>query len=384
MIKLLYVIPTLDRSGAEKQLALLARGLPPSEFDVHVCALTRGGPFEAELRDAGIPVTVLGKPLKLDPFALWKLTRLMRRFKPDVVHTWMFTANAYGRVAARWAGAPVVIASERNVDRWKSGLHRLIDRRLAGRTACVLANSQGVAAFYRRQGIEADKVRVIYNGIATTECREGDSTAVRRELGLPETARVVGFIGRLAPQKRVKDLIWAADLLKVIRDDVYLLVVGDGPQRERLVQFARDVEILDRVRFLGHRPDVPRLLQAIDVLWLASDFEGMPNVVLEAMAAEVPVVATDIPGTNELVVDGETGFLVPVGDRAAFARQTRKLIEDPRLARRMGAAGRERVVEGFSVDRMIREHAQLYRELTSRSCRWPSHATRPSTTAATP
>ena len=135
---------------------------------------------------------------------------------------------------------------------------------------------------------------------------------------------------------------------------------------ERLREFARDVEILDRVLFLGHRSDVQRLLASIDVLWLASDFEGMPNVVLEAMAAGVPVVATNIPGTNELVVEGETGFLVPVGDRASFARQTRKLIEDKQLARRMGSAGQRRVAEHFSVEAMIREHAELYRHLTDR------------------
>lgn len=363
MIKLLHIIPTLDRSGAEKQLALLAAGLPREEFEVHVCALTRGGPYEADLRDAGVPVTVVGKVLKFDPVALGRLARLVRRLRPDVVHTWMFTANSYGRVAARWAGVPKLVASERNADRWKTWLHRQIDLRLARDTDCIVANSAGAAAFYRRLGIPAEKLHVIPNGVARTPRAAADPALLRHELGVPESAHMLGFVGRLAPQKRVKDLIWAADLLKVIRDDVYLLLVGDGPQRDRLEQFARDVRILDRVRFLGHRDDVPELLGAIDVLWLASDFEGMPNVVLEAMAAGVPVVATGIPGTNEVVVDGETGFLVPVGDRAAFARQTRKLLEDPQLAARMGEAGRRRAAEHFSIEAMIEAHARLYREL---------------------
>lgn len=364
MIKLLHIIPTLDRAGAEKQLALLACGLPRDEFDVHVCALTRGGPYERTLREANIPVTVVGKKFKLDPFALWKLTRLVRTLRPDLVHTWMFTANFYGRLAADWAGVALTVASERNVDRWKSWGHRLIDRRLARRTDRILANSQGVAAFYERLGIDRSKLRVIYNGIQPHKATSGDRAALRRELGIPAEAHVFGFVGRLARQKRVRDIIWATDLLGVIRDDVYFVIVGDGPLRDQLVQFARDTKMLDRVLFLGHRSDVPQLLRMMDVLWLASDFEGMPNVVLEAMAAGLPVVATNISGTNELVVEGETGFLVPVGDLAGFARQTRKLIEDKELACRMGRAGQKRALEQFSVETMIREHVRLYRELT--------------------
>ena len=153
MIKLLHIIPTLDRSGAEKQLTLLAGGLPRDEFDVHVCALTRSGPYEEQLREAKVPVTVVGKKLKFDPAALWKLARLVRRLKPDVVHTWMFTANAYGRIAARWAGVPAAVASERNVDRWKNWGHRWIDRRLSRTTDRVLANSRGVAEVYGRHEI---------------------------------------------------------------------------------------------------------------------------------------------------------------------------------------------------------------------------------------
>ena len=158
--------------------------------------------------------------------------------------------------------------------------------------------------------------------------------------GLPEGSRLVGLIGRLWPQKRVKDAIWAADLLKVIRDDVHLLVIGDGPQRDRLRKFRDQVRIRDKVHFLGERGDVPRLLPHFDVLWSTSGYEGQSNAIMEAMAAGVPVVATDVPGTRDLVVHGETGYLVPVGDRAGFARQTNRLLDDADLARRLGEAGR--------------------------------------------
>jgi glycosyltransferase involved in cell wall biosynthesis len=183
------------------------------------------------------------------------------------------------------------------------------------------------------------------------------------ELELPENSRLIGLVGRLWPQKRVKDAIWAADLLKVIRDDVHLLVIGDGPQRDRLRRFRDQVCIRGKVHFLGERGDVSRLMPHLDVLWSTSGYEGQSNAILEAMACGVPVVATDIPGTRELVVPGETGYLVPVGDRAAFAKLTQRLLNDTSLAGRFAAAARSRVASEFSVEKMIERHVGLYREV---------------------
>lgn len=362
MPRLLQIIPSLDRSGAEKQLTLLATRLPP-EFDTHVCALTRSGPYEKVLRAAGVEVTVIGKSLKLDPVAWWKLKRHIATLRPDLVHCWLFAANSYGRAAAFAAAVPRIVAGERCVDPWKRWHELAIDRRLARRTDAIVVNSSGVRDFYVRHGLPAEKFVVIPNGIAPTEEPRTDRGEVLAELALPSDARLIGAVGRLWPQKRVKDLIWACDLLKVIRDDVHLLIIGDGPHRARLEHYTRQVRIEDKVHFLGHRADVPRLMPHFDMLWLGSEYEGLPNAVMEAMAAGVPVVATDISGNRDLVVEGETGFLVPVGDRAAFARQTRKLLEDSDLARRFGAAGRQRILSDFSVERMVDRHAALYREL---------------------
>jgi glycosyltransferase involved in cell wall biosynthesis len=196
----------------------------------------------------------------------------------------------------------------------------------------------------------------------------GEPPAVTRQqllavLGLPAESRLVALVGRLWPQKRVKDAIWAADLLKVIRDDVHLLVIGDGPQRDRLRRYRDQCLIGDKVHFLGERGDVPRILPHCDVLWSTSGYEGQSNVILEAMAAGVPVVATDIPGTRELVHSGVTGYLVPVGRRAAFAKWTERLLDDAALAARLAAAARDRVQSEFSVEQMVSRHAELYREV---------------------
>jgi glycosyltransferase involved in cell wall biosynthesis len=363
MPRILEIIPTLDRSGAEKQLALLAMGLPRDEFEVHVCTLSRLGPLADELRRAGISVTCVGKQWKIDPPAWWRLRKHIAALRPDLVQTWLFAANAYGRSAARSAGVRHLVASERCVDEWKSWHELAIDRRLAKYTDAIVVNSRGVQAFYEQQGIAPEKLRLIYNGMPPAPAPTTSREELLAELELPSGARLVGAVGRLWPQKRLKDLIWATDLLHVIRNDVHLLVIGDGPQRDLLERYARQCHVADHVHFLGTRNDVPRLMPHFDLLWLASGFEGLPNVVMEAMAAGVPVVASNIPGTRELVVPGETGFLVPLGDRAAYARFAHKILEDPALQARLGAAGRKRIEIEFAVDAMVAAHAALYREL---------------------
>lgn len=370
-IRILHVIPSLDRAGAEKQMTLLVANLPRAEFDVHVCALTRGGPLWADLRKAEIPVTLIGKRWRVDPRAFWRLKRLVARLRPDLIHTWLFAANAYGRAAGIACGVKHLVAGERCVDPWKGWVELAIDRSLARYTARIATNSPGVREFYVRHGLPAGKFRVIPNGIRPAAPSRTTREALLAELGLPGDCRLVGAVGRLWPQKRVKDAIWAADLLKVVRDDVHLFVIGDGPHRERLRRFRDQVKIRDKVHFLGHRDDVPRLMPHFDVLWSTSAYEGQSNVILEAMAAGVPIVATDIPGTRDLVVHEQTGFLISTSHldvprrRAAFARHTNLLLSDPELARRMGKAARRRALDEFSVERMVELYANLYRKVLS-------------------
>lgn len=363
MIKLLLLIPTLDRSGAEKQLTLLAARLPRSEFSVHVVALTRSGPYAADLAAAGIPVTVLNKRFKCDPFAWLRLRKLLKDLQPDVLHTWLFAANSYGRLAACSSPRIPVIVSERCVDSWKTGWQLWLDRRLIGRTTRLVGNSQSVADFYRNLGVPSEKLDVIYNGIDLLDYPPGARDIARQELGIKPESHVVGFVGRLANQKRLVDLIWAFELIRVMHGEVVFVMIGDGPERQQLEYFAHRLEISDRVKFLGHREDAQRFLPAFDVFWLASDFEGLSNSIMEAMAAGLPVVASDIPPNRELVIPEKTGYLVPIGNRVAYAQLAERLLLDPALARQFGAAGRERIASHFSVEQMVESYSRLYQEV---------------------
>src|SRR5690606_28669095 len=181
-------------------------------------------------------------------------------------------------------------------------------------TDLMVANSKSVAEFYRRQGVPAERITVVPNGIELPHPSSFDRQTVLAELNLPPDAKLVGHVGRLAKQKRVDDLLWAIQVLRQADDRAYFLVVGDGPEAVRLLRHAHNVECAGHVRFLGHRSDVPAILSLLDAFWLGSDFEGMSNSLMEAMAAGIPAVVTDIPPNRELVAHGEQGYLVGVGD----------------------------------------------------------------------
>jgi glycosyltransferase involved in cell wall biosynthesis len=361
--RILQIIPTLDQGGAEKQLCLLAAGLPRDEFDVHVCALTRQGPRLHDLQQAGVPVTLIGKRWKVDPLAYWRLKKLIRRLRPDIVHTWIFAANSYGRQAAWACGVPAIIAGERCVDRWKSWKELAIDRYLARRSTRIAVNSSGVVDFYANLGLPREKFVVIPNAIAPRPVEPYARQAFLAELELPETARLIGAVGRLWPQKRYKDLMWASDLLATARDDTYLLIAGDGPQLDELQRFRRKLGFGERIRFLGHRDDVPRWLSLLDVFWLGSGYEGQSNGLMEAMVAEVPAVVSDIAGNRDLVRPEIDGLFFQVGNRADLARQTVRLLEDPAWAKTLGHSAGERMRRDFSLAQMIEAYAAMYREV---------------------
>jgi glycosyltransferase involved in cell wall biosynthesis len=180
---------------------------------------------------------------------------------------------------------------------------------------------------------------------------------------LPADARLIGVVGRLTPEKRVRDLIWAADLLRVLHDNLRMLIIGAGPLRTQLEQYARMASDLDHIRFLGERGDVWRIMPHLDVLWNGSDNRSVSIAILDAMAAGVPVVASDVPVNRELIVHGETGYLVPIGHRsgrADRARYTDRIFNDATLAVRMSANAHKSVAQNLSVEKMVSKYSHLY------------------------
>jgi len=360
VIKLQIVIPTLDQSGAEKQFGLLACRLPRMEFDVHVLALSRGGPYEALLRDHGIPVTILRKRNRFDPVHLVRVRREIQKTNPDVVLSCLFSANTAVRLAT-WGmrAKPITLISERCVDSWKSGWQKRLDRLLIPRTDRLIGNSQSVSDFYRELGVPEEKLRVIPNGVEVPPQPAITRAELLNQLGLPAEAKLTAFSGRLAKQKGLPHLLWAAQLMRQANPLAHFLIIGDGPEREKLQQLSRELEVSDHVHFLGHRADAASLLHLVDLFWLASEFEGMSNSLMEAMACGKPAIVSDIPPNRELIRHDREGFLIKPGDSVGYAQFSLRLFDNPDEVQRLGTAGALRMQEEFSIDQMVNKYADL-------------------------
>jgi glycosyltransferase involved in cell wall biosynthesis len=344
-------------------LALLADRLPPSEFEVHIAAIDRDSTPSCELEKLGIETFIANRRWAIDPVAFGRLHRQVKKLRPALVHTWLFSANAYGRLAALAAGVREIVATERHLDAWKLPYELAIDRRLATRSYRVIANSAAVRDFYVKCGLPQDRITVVPAGVEEAKPALISRAELLSQLALRDDSKLIAYLGPLTVRKRIKELIWAADQLKAVGTTAHLLVIGEGPLRRRLERYARQNRVDDRVHFIGLRNDAREWLPHVDVLWHASTTDGQSSAILEAMAAGVPIVTADAPGNRELVIPGETGYLVPCDQRAGFARHTLPILDDPELARRLGSAGRRLVLERHRAEDYVERHARLYREL---------------------
>lgn len=366
-LKLCLIIPSLDRGGAEKQLAMLARGLDRSQFETTVIALSRSGPLEAELVSAGIPVVTIGKRYKLDPPSWFRLVTQLKALQPDIVHTWLFAANAYGRSAALRARVPCILGSERSVDPWKGAWQFAIDRWLARRCHGITTNSPGVVEFYAQHGIERSQFHVIPNGIPPRDPNQQiDRATAFARLGIDPSHKLILSIGRLWPQKGYKDLIWSAEILRVLRGDTSYVILGEGPERPRLEEYRDNVRAAAEVHMIGHREDAMQILPHADLLWNGSLYEGQSNTILEAMQAGVPVLASDIPGNRDLIENNVTGILFPVGDVDRLMRQSHYLLDHHEERQRLIDAARQRVEAEHRAESMVQRHQEYYRQKSQR------------------
>jgi glycosyltransferase involved in cell wall biosynthesis len=382
VVTVLHVIATLNIGGAEKQLALLLNGLDRSRFRPVLACTTEAGPLLEPLADGGVEVRVFHKRGRVDPRLVAGLRRFMLEKRPDIVHTWMFTANTWGRLAALLARVPVLVASERCVDLWKGPLHRGIDRLLALPTRRLIANSRAVARFLiEREGIPASCLSVVPNGLDPHDAERlrrrapDEVAALRRALGIDPAALVVGDVSRLDPKNGL--LCWAAVIGRLAERHPSLVAVHAGGailevERRYAVRLQEEIArrgLAGRVRMLGVRRDLEAVLPALDLFLHTSTMEGFPNCVMEAMAASLPVVATRAGGTPELVAEGETGRLADVDDADALAERASALLADPSLRRRMGEAGARRVREICSLGRMIEDTERVYDEVLEKARR---------------
>lgn len=363
-----FCITELDPGGAERALVQLVRRLDRSRWAPVVYCLAGSAPLAAELRKRGVPVNCLGGGGAGSLLVLPRLASRLRRQRPVLLQTFLYHANIVGRIAARIAGVPRVVAGIRVAEkrsRFRLWLDRATDR-LVDRHVCV---SEAVARFSIEQGkLPTDKVVVIPNGVDADLFRTA-SPADLTEFGIPPDSRTVLFVGRLDPQKGPIDLLRAFARLSQGRDDVHLLMVGEGPLRGEVEASVESRGLSGRVHLAGWRDDVPRLMKAADCLALSSHWEGMPNVVLEAMAAGLPVVATNVDGVAELLdgegKSGERGLLVPAGDHDSLARAIERTLSRSNRVMDMATSAQDHVKEQLTWEACGVAFERLYAELTA-------------------
>jgi glycosyltransferase involved in cell wall biosynthesis len=367
----MFVLTSAVRGGVEEVVLGLAQRLDPSEF-----RLSLAGPpglLDSLAPDlAGVPIEALAVEAESWTHAreVRRLAAFMRRVRPHVVNPHLFRSTVIAAPLARATGIPAVVETYHGREAWRQGWLRgrfIADRLVTRLVTRVIAVSRGAADFLvHGKGYPARKVVVIPNGRDLTRFVPGaHRDGVRKELGLDRDAPVVGVVGRLETQKGHVYLLDAWPAIVRRHPDARLLVVGEGSLREELLNQARDLGITDSVIFTGFRSDVPRILDAIDILALPSLHEGMPLTVIEAAGAGRAVVATAVDGTPEVVLDGRTGHLVPPLDPPALARALLALLGDPDAVTRMGREAHRWAHERFDIEAHVEATARVYREAAS-------------------
>ena len=366
-VRIAFCITDLDVGGAERMFVELVTRLDRLRWEPRVYCLSGPGALVARLQAAKIPVTCFGAKSARHIGVIPRLAAELKTFSPALIQCFLFHANVVGRLAAWWAGVPRVVCGIRVAER-RSRVPLWLDRMTQGFVDHNVCVSRAVAEFsIHKAGLKATKISVIPNAVEFD--RFANAVAVDRSILGLSTAPLVLFVGRLDPQKAPFILLEAFVRLLERHLDWQLLFVGDGSLRTAMEAWITQRGLDHRIRIAGWRPDIPELLKAADLLTLPSLWEGMPNIVLEAMAAGLPVVVSRVEGTEELIRDGETGLLVTPGSPIELERQIETALTDPEFCSRLRKAAQLTVQKLFTLDRMVSAYEQLYARLIAESAR---------------
>jgi len=366
-IRILFIIDNLLHfGGAQTQFALLAKNLDKNIFEINVCNLHSGSDtLVKELEKSSVKVFTIPQAGFFDVPCLLKLISLIRALRPDIVNTFLYTAEFYGRLAAALGEKTIIIDSVRNIDLWKKRRNVLADRILNRHTRHFTANCYAVKEYLlKKYNLKEEKVSVIYNGI-WPQGPVNEGPPLPDIPGIGTEKKVILTIARFSRQKDLGTLVEAAKLILKKRSDVVFLLIGQGETRKEIQGQIINSGFKDHF-ILWEDTKQPRSFYKIAYLGLLTSlYEGLSNFILEAMACGLPVIATRVGGNPELVVDGQTGFLIPEQDPGRAAEKTLFLLDNPQVAREFGRQAKKRAEENFSAAAMVDQYQDLYRKLYS-------------------
>lgn len=371
--RIVLLIDSLGMGGAERLLTIYLQHFDTTHFEPRVCALQtrQNNPLSAEIQRLGIPVDMVPVRHLRDPLAVPHLVRYLRRQKVDLLHTQLEFSDTLGSIAAKIVGIPTVSTlhtfddpAKRSRTYWRLKLRWWILNRFSDR---VIAVSEGTRQHHLRVGgLAPNKVVTMYNGIDLarfTNPTPTDDVAGRQALGIPPDVPLLTTVAVLRPAKGLQYMIEALPAILAAVPDTYYLVVGSGEHETTLKELARSTGVADRVIFAGTRHDIPNLLALSDIFVLPTLGEALPTVLAEAMAAQKPIVASNVGGVPEMVEPGRNGLLVPPADPASLAEVCLQLLQNKDQAQAMGRTGREIVERCFNVRQQGQHLAKLYQEL---------------------
>lgn len=367
-----FCVTALCVGGAEQTLVDLANGLTDREYEVTVWTIFDANPLAEELcsdvtvrslssagRVENGAVTAVTNPLAyiLVPVRFWYAAALER---PDVIQSFLFFDNLLAR-SAGLVGPSTIITGVRAVPNDPDRLRAVLDRLTTPLSDVIVSNSEAGKALAVARGAAADRVAVIRNGRDISQYQQPKASTVEAELDVGD-GLVVGTVGRLLERKGHFELLTAWSQIHQTNSEARLVVVGDGPDRTALQQHAAGLGCADSVEFLGMRRDVPELLSVMDIFVFPSHFEGLPGAVIEAMAAGIPIVATPVDGTSELLESYRTGLFVPVDAADELAWALIRLLETPTLRDALGEAAQREAEQRFTIETMVDEFEDCYRQ----------------------
>jgi glycosyltransferase involved in cell wall biosynthesis len=361
-LRVMFLVTSMPVGGAETLLVNLVRRMDAMRFAPEIVCLKDRGPLGDELAKE-VPVHSNLIFNKFDILVLWRLWRLMRfRHIDAVVTVGAGDKMFWGRLAAKLAGVPVIVSALHSTG-WPDSvgkLNRLLTPITDGFIGVADAHGEHLV---EREHFPASKVHVIYNGVDTARFSPGDKQAARAELGLPVDSQVVAILAALRPEKNHELFLAGAKEILESHPKTHFLVIGDGPLRSGLEDLAKKLGVGHITHFLGSRPDVHRVLQAVDVLALTSHNEASPVSILEGLSCGVPAVAADVGSVSETVIDGFTGRLFPAGDQASYVSAVVDLLDNEPRRSLLGANGRQEVISKRSLDSMVRGYETLLERL---------------------
>ena len=368
-IKILYLTTTSRLCGAEKIIYELSKRINKERFEIMVCTIKddlEGGLLD-KVRGIGIKTAALGIENKWKFYLSFRRYKIIKDFNPDILQSFLYFDNILARIFGKIAGVPIIISGQRNVETERSSLRNSLDKYTLPLADLVISNTrEGEKILMEKFHLAHPRVKLIYNGIDIRE--ENDSIKKKeflKEIGLSEDEKIVGFIGRLEKQKGVQYLLDAMQILYEQDSSIYALIIGDGKEKDRLEKYSQSKSC--KAIFLGWKENASRYLTSFDIMVLPSLWEGMPNVVLEAMKQGIPVIATSVGGNIEIVEDGITGFLVGPGNSQALAKKIKMVLSLPESEKTsIIKKAKDKVINNFNIDKMVKEFENTYTALLSK------------------